>query len=555
MGASKRNERDLDRAVLDAGFTPRIGDADALFERLHGADDVTAEAIERALARLGSAAASRAMSRFDASRPALRGRLCRLIGRVARQHPAPELRAFLIARLSDDDGKTRRNAVIALGKLSLEGARAPDAEIEGALLTAWPAASIEVRRSIASALGKTGGPRALHHLQELAALPRQESDDELRRIAGEACVKLSRTLERGDATAHEAIDGAAVARSPTRVVLHCRAGLEAILAAELPADLQPRASRVAAVEATLDGPMERLFVARTFLRFGFPLAVATASSDDEVAAVTAAAVTSPAATEIFRTWSRGAPRYRLEWASAGHRRALTFRCAQAIARAQSTLINDPTNSAWEVVVVEKQRGSSGPRRVFVELTPRGLDDPRFSYRRGDVAGASHPTIAAAIARVGGVRDDDVVWDPFCGAGTELIERARFGAYRSLYGSDLDGRAIELARETLDGAGVARARVAVGDARSFVPEERPTLVVTNPPMGRRVLRPDALEALFEGFLARAAQLLAPRGRIAWISPLGDRTAEIAQRLGLRVELRQRVDMGGFSAELQRLARST
>ena len=75
------------------------------------------------------------------------------------------------------------------------------------------------------------------------------------------------------------------------------------------------------------------------------------------------------------------------------------------------LVNDPTASLWEAVVVEKPR-------VAVEVWPRGLGDPRFAYRRAYVPASSHPTLAAALARVGGVRADDVVWDPFVGAGTE-----------------------------------------------------------------------------------------------------------------------------------------
>ena len=66
------------------------------------------------------------------------------------------------------------------------------------------------------------------------------------------------------------------------------------------------------------------------------------------------------------------------------------------------------------------------QRATVELWPRGLPDPRFAYRVAHVPASSHPTLAAALARVAGARPDDVVWDPFVGAATELVERARLG---------------------------------------------------------------------------------------------------------------------------------
>jgi 23S rRNA G2445 N2-methylase RlmL len=258
------------------------------------------------------------------------------------------------------------------------------------------------------------------------------------------------------------------------------------------------------------------------------------------------AMTSNAALRLLRTWTRGVLRYRIEWSGAGHRRATTFRAAAEIARARPELVNDPTSSPWEVIVVEARRSA------FVELWPRGLRDERFGGRVAEVPGASHPTIAAALARVAGVRADDVVWDPFCGAGMELIERARLGPVRALFGTDVDPRALDAARANLAAANV-EARLALGDARTHRLDAAPTLVVSNPPMGRRVLRGTSLDDLLEATLRNVTAQLGARGRIVWISPSPDRTASVAAAVGLRVSLRRRVDLGGFSAEIQRFER--
>jgi 23S rRNA G2445 N2-methylase RlmL len=163
--------------------------------------------------------------------------------------------------------------------------------------------------------------------------------------------------------------------------------------------------------------------------------------------------------------------------------------------------------------------------------------------------SSHPTLAAALARVGGARPDDVVWDPFAGAGTELVERARLGPYRRLIGTDLDPAALESARENLAAASLSDVTLAVADARTFRPPEPPTLILTNPPMGRRVLDSTLTGPLYDAFLAHAAKTLAPSGRLVWISPRWEDTRARASAVGLRATFRQRVDMGGFFAELQ------
>jgi 23S rRNA G2445 N2-methylase RlmL len=208
-------------------------------------------------------------------------------------------------------------------------------------------------------------------------------------------------------------------------------------------------------------------------------------------------------------------------------------------------MNDPTASLWEAVVDET-------KGVRVELWPRGLADPRFAYRVEQVPASSHPTLAAALARIAGVRADDVVWDPFVGSGTELVERARLGPFRLLFGTDLDERALERARANLAAAGVV-AELAAGDARLFRPRQRPTLILTNPPMGRRVLNKRLTGALYDDFLAHAAALLPPGGRLVWISPRADDTAARARSLGFTVEARHKVDMAGFWAELQAFTR--
>jgi 23S rRNA G2445 N2-methylase RlmL len=217
--------------------------------------------------------------------------------------------------------------------------------------------------------------------------------------------------------------------------------------------------------------------------------------------------------------------------------------AKQIADVRPELVNDPTESLWELLV--RIRG----RYVDVEASPRALVDPRFAYRVTDVPAASHPTIAAALARVAGATKSDVVWDPFCGSGTELVERARFGAYARLLGTDRSPDALSAAQKNLAAAGVS-AELSQADATTFAPQSPVTLVVTNPPMGRRVARDEDLRTTLDRFIDHVADTLAPGGRLVWISPFPERTGARLARLGLQPDFEESVDMGGFTARLQR-----
>jgi 23S rRNA G2445 N2-methylase RlmL len=81
------------------------------------------------------------------------------------------------------------------------------------------------------------------------------------------------------------------------------------------------------------------------------------------------------------------------------------------------------------------------------LTVR-LSDDRMRHREYKTAhrpASLRPSSAAALAWLSTPRADDVVLDPFCGAGTILIERANLGRYAMLIGSDRDPEALNAAR--------------------------------------------------------------------------------------------------------------
>ncbi|HEY1692073.1 MAG TPA: HEAT repeat domain-containing protein [Polyangiaceae bacterium] len=519
--------RPLTEAVRDPGFTPGARDLDPLVDML--ADDELEKLAERAVVRLGAAAAARLIGRLGAARPPLRGRIVRVLGRLTGE---AVVRDALVGALKDGDAKTRRNAAIALGHAQGEG-------VEEALVAAWrDDPRPEMRRSIAASLGKTGSARSRALLDEAA----RAEDAELARIAQRARMMIDRTASRGERTP---LDAARAAAAPVPVVVLARPGLEDVLAEELAgiaALKDVRDGGPGRVRATLAGPMKALFGARTMLGFRFPVPGESIGDGEAETDAIARAVTGDVARAVLGAWTPGQVRYRIAWAEGGHKRAATWGVASAVALRRPELVNDPTASSWEVLV-ERNRSV-----VEVSLVPRAVVDPRFAWRKRDVPAASHPTVAAALARVAGVRDDDVVWDPFVGSAGELVERALLGPYRALHGSDVDARALDAARENLAAAGLV-ADLVRGDALTVAPPGV-TLVVTNPPMGRRAVREHGLADALDRFVAHAASVLVKGGRLVWIAPWPARARTAATIARLSLAWARTVDMGGFDAELQR-----
>ncbi|MBL4687431.1 MAG: methyltransferase, partial [Nannocystaceae bacterium] len=180
-------------------------------------------------------------------------------------------------------------------------------------------------------------------------------------------------------------------------------------------------------------------------------------------------------------------------------------------------------------------------------------DPRFVYRQYDVPAASHQTLAALLAWVADPQPGEVVWDPFCGSASELVECGLRTKGLTLVGSDRVEDAVLAARANLSAAGLDGPATAVHQCdalSSAMPGvDAVSLIITNPPMGHRVGSKDAVPVLLAGIVQRAAKVLAPGGRLVWLSPVAEQTADLARTLGLDVTDRGIVDLGGLSATLQ------
>jgi len=535
-------------------------------------------------------------------------RLISVVGLLARAGDLAA-RGVLLARIGDPATRVRRAAIVALGKLAVIGRKdtptrgparsAPPAtgapivdlragdrrtdadrrsttsdpvvelrdaarrdaadrrdavdtldDVRTALLARWDANDVtpDERRALAEALGKVGGDAAMARLQALDP----SADKELARRRDRAVLIADRTAKRGE---DSTIATDVAPTRPLEVRLGCRPGLGELLYGELikldlGGEVHPQ-QRTDAVDVTLAQAWSALFASRLWATAAIRLPLAglaarprgapTAEGDrafaDAAARAIIAAITAPAIRDLLRAWTRGPIRWRLAMAK-GHQRAVVWTVAKEVTRIAPELINDPTATTWEIVADLDER--------MLELVPRRIDDPRFAYRDADVPAASHPSVAAALAWVAEARADDRVWDPFCGSGIELVERARRGPYRSLLGTDLDEAALTAARTNLHAAGVS-AELVIADARTHDPGAI-DLILTNPPLGSRV-RVDAA-ALLVAALPGFARRLARGGRLVWITPAHRQTTEAAEAAGLVLARSMPVDLGGVRGRLER-----
>ncbi|MEI6350772.1 MAG: hypothetical protein WCP06_06670 [Verrucomicrobiota bacterium] len=447
-----------------------------------------------------------------------------------------EVKRWLLGLLQDSCEKVRRYAIAALPKIGA----GPSGE--GELLSLLQKTTTErEKKFLGQTLDKIGGAATLEVLQGTRGiLPQTEQ-------------KVKASVARQQSPSTVRMDGVLSDFTGLRIHLRGRKGLEQIVRQEVEDSRLMRGKfrivevtpGVVALRPLAPFSLGDLYTLRCFGTVGFVLGSTRPSSEADSIEPIASIIASPLSRRVFKTFTEGSLRYRLNFVAKGHQRGAVRLIANRAYALGPEILNDAQTAPWEIEIHSAGRGNS------VELRPRLTPDPRFYYRQADVPAASHPPLGACMARMAGRFDGEIVWDPFCGSGLELIERALLGGVRRAIGTDLSPEAVAITEGNFAAAKITGVptNFACCDFRDFASIEglgpnSVTLIVTNPPMGRRVPIGD-LRGLIMDLLSIAATVLKPGGRLVFANPLLNSTCPPS----LKLQSRQVVDFAGFNCRLE------
>ena len=217
--------------------------------------------------------------------------------------------------------------------------------------------------------------------------------------------------------------------------------------------------------------------------------------------------------------------------------------------------------------------------MMIDTSGDGLH--KRGYRRNSNDAPLKETLAAAMCDLARIYPDTILFDPFCGSGTLLIESAmmaaniapglrryfaaeRFGFIPQkvwqeertraqdlirhniefqAQGYDIDKACVELTLENARKAGVANyIKASVADIADFTPPAKRCLTITNPPYGERLLDVKSAEKLYQ---TMGERFLEGEGRKYYIISPHD---EFEKHFGRTADKRRKLYNGMIKCQL-------
>jgi len=170
------------------------------------------------------------------------------------------------------------------------------------------------------------------------------------------------------------------------------------------------------------------------------------------------------------------------------------------------------------------------------------------YKVAHIPGSLRPSVAAALGILSRPQPDDVVLDPFCGAGTVLIERAHLARYQLLIGGDTDRGALDAARANI-GPRYKPIELHAWDAAAIpLPDQGVSRIVTNLPWGLQHGSHAENRRLYPRLLWEFARLMRPGGVCVMLTGETRLMSELLRGAPLRLEQTVRVSILGARASI-------
>lgn len=174
---------------------------------------------------------------------------------------------------------------------------------------------------------------------------------------------------------------------------------------------------------------------------------------------------------------------------------------------------------------------------------------RRKWKIENAAAGINPALAYILCQIAKVTEEDIVLDPFCGAGTIAITASKYFKAKKTLASDVSGKAIDSTIVNVKAANLPKN--AISAFRSNVTQLKFSAgsvnkIITNPPFGVRVGNHDENVKLYRSLANKAFNMLSAEGKVVLITQEKLLAREAFKKFKLVLE--QEIEQGGLKPNI-------
>ena len=188
---------------------------------------------------------------------------------------------------------------------------------------------------------------------------------------------------------------------------------------------------------------------------------------------------------------------------------------------------------------------------------RILNLSKREWRKEYVPAGINPSLAYILCMVADLREEDIVYDPFCGAGVIPITALKHFNVKRVICSDISGKAIEKSEINFNSAGIDKSRYKLfrSDIKDVTLNKRNVdKIISNLPFGIRVGEHSDNKKIYLSLEQVAERVLRKKGLIVLLTQEKKLLREVFNKEDWNVKSVLRVNEGGLLPEVFVIKRS-